>query len=155
MRRLIQTKSAKISTFVDPSYDDGGGSPPSYFVEGGPYSLTATPTAVPGSSVTTAAFSASQYAVITCSVELDIAAGDETEVTLHIFDGVATNAIMTFHQTVGISGGEGTVQASLSWTVRVVGNGGARTFGLSVSDPASLVTIPASGEATVVQILNG
>jgi hypothetical protein len=155
MRRLVQTRASKISTFVDPSYDTAGGTPPTYTALGGPMTLSAVQTAVPAASIVTAPIRLGQKAIITYSVELDIAAGDETEVTLKIFDGVASNGIDTFHQTVGISGGEGTVQATVSWTTEVAGDGLAHTYGLSVSDPASLVTIPAFGCRGVVQIVNG
>lgn len=154
-RRVINTKSNKVATFlIESTLPDQN--PPTYTARGGPFTLTATPTAVPGASVTTAAFSAAQKAIITCSVELDIPTlADVTEVTMSIFDGIAAVAIDTFRQTVGVGAGEGAGTETVSWTLEVVGNGAARTFGLAVSDPATLTTIPANGCRTVVQIVNG
>jgi hypothetical protein len=150
-RRLINTHAAK-HTVVGPDIADFvTDTEQPLTARGGPMTLSATPTAVPGASITAPAIDASRNYTITYSVELDIPSGDETEVTLAIFDGIASVGIDTYHQAVGVSGGEGSRQEVVSWTLIVAGNSSTRTFGLAVSDPAAIVTIPANGCRGVVQ----
>jgi hypothetical protein len=122
-----------------------------------PQALTGVATAVGGVSITTAAFGPTQKAIVTVSVELDTVAGVQDNVTLSIFDGVPAGGIDTYHQTAGNSavdvlGAFNTV----SWTLEIVGNGLARTFGLAVSEvtPGN-VTIPINGCRAVIQIVDG
>jgi hypothetical protein len=154
-RRVINTRSHSVATFLTESVQPDENEV-SYTAKGGTLTLTPTTTAVPGASVTTAPFAATQFAIITITVEFDIGSGSEDEVTFGIFDAVASNQIDTWHETVGISGGEGTVQVTTTVTTRVAGNGSARTFGLSASEISTgLVAVPAGGCRTVVQVVNG
>lgn len=151
-RRLINTHASK-TTVIGVEFPDDSTLDQPLSAEGGPMTLSATPTAVPGATISAPALPANRSYLITYSVELDIAAGLQTEVTGRLFDGVATNGVQTWHQNVGVSGGEGSVQECVSWTIKVAGNGSARTFGLSLADPAAVVTVPAFGCTGVIQLI--
>lgn len=145
-RRLIQTRSDKITTFGDSATDAAVADQP-LSLTGGPLVLTPTPTAVPGAIFTLPALPASRSYVITFSAELD---GSESGsvVTGGIYDGVPASRVVTFHQTVGA-----TEEQVVSWTIKLVGNGSPRTVGLSLSsDTTSLVSVPAAGCTGVVEL---
>jgi hypothetical protein len=144
-RRLIQTRSSKITTFGDTATDSAIADQP-LSAEGGPLFLTPTPTAVAGATITAPALPASRSYVITYSAELDNAEAPTT-VTARIFDGVPGAGIVVFHQALAASDAQ-----NISWTVKVVGNGLARTFGLSLADPNSTASVPAAGCVGVVEL---
>lgn len=133
--------------------------PPTYTARGpsAPQAITGSPVAVGTSSITTAAFSAAQKAIVTYSVQVNTTAGQQDDNTLSIFDGVAGNPIDTFAQTCGNSNVDlNPAHNTISWTLEIVGNGSARTFGLAVSgaNPGNC-TIPTNGCRGVVQIVDG
>jgi len=145
-RRLIQTRSAKVTTFGDTAAELVTADQP-LSLTGGSLTLTPTPAAVPGAIFTLPALPASRSYVITFSAELD---GSESPdvVTGGIYDGVPASRIVTFHQTVGA-----TEEQVVSWTVKLAGNGAARTVGLSLSSVGtSLVSVPAAGCTGVVEL---
>lgn len=132
--------------------------PPAYTAQGGGQNLTQTPTAVAGASITTAPFTASQKAIITYATQFNSAAGLADDVTISIFDGVASSPMHTWQQTCGDTARDTTPWFNtVSVTMEVLGNGSARTFGLAVSqtNAGTLVSIPVVGSVGVVQIVNG
>jgi hypothetical protein len=138
----------------------GGTPPPSYTVRGptgAPYILTGAPVAVPNSSIITAPFTAQQKAFLIWTVELDLSTiGTEDTATMSLFDGVAGNPIDTWHHTVGNATEENSASQTITMQTEIVGNGGARTFGLAVSEAvAATLRIPIFGCRGTVMILDG
>jgi hypothetical protein len=144
-KRLIQTRSSKITTFGDSAIDGAIADQP-LSAEGGPLFLTPTPTAVAGATIVAPALPASRSYVITYSATLNNAEAPTT-VTYRIFDGVAGAGIVTETQALAASDSQ-----NISWTVKVAGNGLARTFGLSLADPNSTASVPAAGCVGVVEL---
>jgi hypothetical protein len=144
-QRLIQTHSDKVTTFGPTVADEASADQP-LTAEGGPLDLTPTPTAVAGATITAPALPASRSYVITYSAELDNAEAPTT-VTARIFDGAPGAGIVVFHQALAASDAQ-----VISWTVKVAGNGLARTFGLSLADPNSTASVPAAGCVGVVAL---
>jgi len=154
-RRVINTKSNKVSTFLTTEVqpDENPPTPLTAKNTAGPTTLTTSPQSIV--SVTTPAFSSAQHALITVTCEYDTSGGNQDQVTFGIYDGVVTNNIDEYHQTVGVATSEGNVQDTTGATTLVAGNGGARTFGLQAFEfSAGLVTVPANGARIVVQILD-
>jgi hypothetical protein len=144
-QRLKNTRAQK-DTVVGSSTVDSLTADQPLTAEGGPLDLTPTPQAVAGATIVAPALPASRSYVITYSAELDNAEAPTT-VTARIFDGVPSAGIVTFHQALA-----GSDSQVISWTVKVTGNGSARTFGLSLSDPASTASVPAAGCVGVVEL---
>jgi hypothetical protein len=138
-----------------------GAPPPTYTAKGpaAPQVFTnAGLTAVNNSSITTAPFSASQKAIITYTVELtNTTAGANAQANFGIFDGVAASQIDVWHEAlVPAAAGETTDHRTVTVVTEVLGNGGARTFGLSiVANDANNLTVPTNGCRGVVQIVDG
>jgi hypothetical protein len=156
MQRLVNRRPSKDSIYGD---FGGEGNPltPSYTANGpsSPFVVPVPPTAVPGVTIITAPFAASQKAIISYSVEVDTSTvGTQQDVTISIFDGTPGTPIDTYHQTIGNSTVETNSRATISWTLEVPGTGGARTFGVAVSTPGGLV-VPVNGARGVVAIVNG
>jgi hypothetical protein len=144
-QRLKNTNAQK-DTVIGASASDTALADQPLTAQGGPMSITATPTAVPGASISAPALPATRSYVITYSCVLENSES-ATTVTARIFDGVASAGIVTEPQALA-----GTDTQIISWTVKVAGNGSARTFGLSLADPASTATVPAAGCTGVITL---
>jgi hypothetical protein len=135
--------------------------PPTYTARGPVAPQTfdnSAPTAVTGATVTTAPFTAGQKAIITASATMHNAtAGSLSTAICDIFDGIPANAIDTFEQDLDPGdAAENIDHQTISWTTEVVGNGGARTFGLAiVAGSANNVVVEAQRCRVVVQIVDG
>jgi hypothetical protein len=135
--------------------------PPTYTAKGpaAPQTFTnAGLVAVNGASITTAPFSASQKAIITYSAVLhNSGAGAPAQTLCAIFDGTAAVTIDVFEQDLDTGDTTENIDHEVvSWTVEVVGNGLARTFGMSVETlTANNATIEINRCRGVVQIVDG
>jgi hypothetical protein len=144
-KRLIQTRRDKITTFGDTATDAALADQP-LSAEGGPMVITAIPTAVPGATIVAPALPPSRSYVITYSATLNNAEAPTT-VTYRLFDGVPGIGIVTETQAL-----VGSDSQNISFTVKVIGNGLARTFGLSLADPAATATVPSGGCVGVITL---
>lgn len=145
MPQRLKNTGAQKDTVIGASASDVAAADQPVSLTGGPLVLTPTPAAVPGAIFTLPALPASRSYVITFSAELDGSESPDT-VTGGIYDGVPASRIVTFHQTVGAT----EIQV-VSWTVKLAGNGAARTVGLSLSSVGtSLVSVPSGGCTGVV-----
>lgn len=140
----------------------GGGEnelpPPTYTAKGPPAPQTFTNagfTAVTGASITTAAFSSNQKAIVTFSAVVFNAASTEATANLEIFDGVVGTPIDSFEQHIDQTT-EGVFDYQvISWMLEIPGNGLARTFGLAITSiDTNAITVNANRCRTVVQIVN-
>jgi hypothetical protein len=155
-RRLCNLRPSKDAIFGDFS-EDASLPIVSYTAKGPPvlFVLSPAPTAVGGAIIITAPFAASQKAIVSYSVEVDTSViGTQNDVTASIFDGLQTNAIDTYHHTIGNTAQESQSQATISWTLEVPGNGLARTFGVALSTTDGL-QVPMNGCRGVVLIVPG
>jgi hypothetical protein len=133
--------------------------PPTYTAKGPPAPQTFTNagfTAVTGTSITTAPFSASQKAIVTFSAVVFNIASTEATADIEIFDGVVGTPIDSFEQHIDLVT-EGVFDFQvISWTLEVPGNGLARTFGLAITSiDTNTITINTNRCRAVVQIVDG
>lgn len=132
--------------------------PPSYTAKGPPAPQTFTDsgvTAVTGASITTAAFSSSQKAIVTFSAVVFNAASTEATAVIEIFDGVVGTPIDTFEQHIDLVT-EGVFDYQVvSWQLEVAGNGSARTFGLGITSmDTNTITVNTNRCRATVQIVD-